>query len=220
MKLLSQKNSGFTLIELMVSIAILGIVSVGVSQMYANVLYAWNSGNVKMKLSGESRIAMLLIKKLIHSCQGSTIVISRFNSNQPANSYFGAVAGETIYATSTQQNCGCGTSSDSMTVGTKGEYVTIYQNGNYLVAKTPKLTGAVDWDDPDSIQSHVSYNYVTISSNLDNISFVMGDSTRGSVVHIAARFSKHYYRNRPPAEIMLKEAVVVKHPYSSGFYAN
>jgi len=198
----------------------MGIMSLGVVQMFTNALYAWNSGTAKMKLNGEARLAMMTMRKLIHSCQGSTIIMSRYNSQQPVNSYFAAVAGETIFATSTQQSCGCGTSSDNMTVGSKGEYVHVYQNGKYLIARAPKITGNVDWTSQEDIQAHVSYQYVTLSANLDNISFTMSDSTKGNLVYISARFSKKYLPQKPPATLMLKEAVVIKHPHSSGFYVN
>lgn len=223
MKRVLRGNKGFTLMEAMMAIAIMGIVGLGAMRMYADIAYAWRAGSAKMKISAEARLAMLTMRKFIHNCQGKTIVISRFNSNQPVNSYFSAIAGESVYATSTETNCGCGTSSDNMTVGTKGDYVQVYQNGRYLIARRPVLGTGIDWNSTSSIQSHISYQYVTLSSNLDNITFTLTDSSKGNVVYIAAKFSRAFWADltkKPPAELMLKEAVVIKHPHSGGYYAN
>ena len=67
-----KKRKGFTLLEAILSVAIMSIVSVGIFQLLRDGTYMFNFATARLSLTGESRITMLAIKKLIQQSQGST----------------------------------------------------------------------------------------------------------------------------------------------------
>jgi prepilin-type N-terminal cleavage/methylation domain-containing protein len=78
-KLLKNKK-GFTLIEIMFTLAILAIMGVTASKMYMNGISMWNSGMAQLQVQGEARLVMTSIAKFVHLAQGGTIKISRYNT--------------------------------------------------------------------------------------------------------------------------------------------
>ena len=204
----------------MISIAILGIVSVGLNKLFMNSLYMWNSGSARLALTGEARMAMTAIKKMIQNSQGASITISRFDANQPANSYLTAILAETMYITTTQAKCGCSSTSDPTTVGATGAPVEMYQYGTYLRTIFPYVKPGTDFTDNAAVQANTVYKTVTISANVESVMFAFLDSNKGTAVSTAIRLSKKVWNDRPPIVVFLKENVAVIHMHSAGYYHN
>ncbi|MFP4466022.1 MAG: PilW family protein [Candidatus Goldiibacteriota bacterium] len=215
-----KKNRGFTLIELMITISIMGIFSLGVMNLFRDGLVMWNLGSARIALAAESKISMLLITKFIHNCQGASLRTSRFNDSQPANSYISADLLETIFVTTTESNCGCGTGSDTLTVGQPNTPVQIFQKGKYLLAVSPYLLEGTDLRDADEVKANTRYQTVTLTANLESIMFNFEDSEDSKTLIVGARFSKKPLANREPVTVFLKKTIAVKHFHSAGYYYN
>ncbi|HPD18671.1 MAG TPA: prepilin-type N-terminal cleavage/methylation domain-containing protein [Candidatus Goldiibacteriota bacterium] len=217
---INKSKKGFTLIEAMISAAIISIVSIGMYNLLRDGMYMWNSGLAKMTLTTEGKITMTMIKKAIQQCQGTTIRISRFDSNQPANSYISMVLTEPIFVKTTIQRCGCGSTSDAITVGAVGAPVEIYQYNNYLRVVYPEIKPGTDLGDSEAVQANTYYKTLTISANVESIMFSFVDSKKGKAINTAGRFSKFVWNNKSPVSIFLKETVIVKRMHSAGYFHN
>lgn len=213
-------KKGFTLIEVMMTVGILGIVSIGILNLMKDGMYMWHSGTVRLALMSEARLAMFAAKKMIQQCQGSTLKISRLNTANPANSYIEAVLNEAIFLTTTRQRCGCGTTSDTMTAGGTGAPVKIYQNGTQLLMTYPHIAPGTDLGDSNEVEANTSYLTSVISNNVESLMFSYIDSRKANTVTIGLRLSKPFWNGKPPMRIFLKETVVVKRMHSAGYYHN
>ncbi len=217
---LIKKKKGFTLLELMLSVAILSIVGVGLLGLFRDGLMMWNMGTARLSLTAEARVAMMAVRKMIQQCQGATISISRFNSSQPANSYISAVLMESVFIETVQTRCGCGGATDPITVGATGAPVELFQKGTNLLSVFPVVAPGTDWTDKAEVTANTTYKTLTISANVESIMFSFLDSKKGNVVVVGARFSKKAWQNRPPVSVYIKESVIVKHMHSAGYYYN
>jgi hypothetical protein len=202
------------------TVAILGVVTVGFLKMYQQGATIWNYGTARLALANDARMTMAALTNFIQACNGTSIKISRYDTNQPANSYIAAYLVETAYATTTQNNC-CGGGSGTATFGEPGDYVQFYEYGNYLLVVTPYLLPGTNLTSRKNVSDNTRYNCMTISANVDSIMFTFTNSPQNQVVDIAARFSKVAMQaNKPPIKILLTKEVVIKHLNSAGFYAN
>ncbi|MCE5300549.1 MAG: prepilin-type N-terminal cleavage/methylation domain-containing protein [Spirochaetia bacterium] len=217
---LSGRKKGFTLIELMLTATLMGIVTVGLYNLLNNGLYMWNYGTARMALDSEARMTMLMIKKIVQVSQGSTISISRLNTSSPVNSYLSCLAGETIFVSSNRVKCGCGMSNDIETVGVKGAPVEIYQDRNYIVASFPQVKPGTDMTDSTAVSNNTKYTSITITANADSLEFAFIDSPEGTKISTAVRLSKLVMNDRPILTVFLKDIAVVKHMNSAGYYNN
>lgn len=215
-----KKRRGFTLIEALISVAILGIVSVGINRLFMNSVYMWNYGMARLALTGEARMSMMAIKKMIQNSQGASLAISRFNTNQPANSYLSAVLAETMFISTTQQRCGCAATSDPTTVGATGAPVELYQYGAHLRTVFPAVKPGTDLGDNAAVEANTYYKTMTLSANVESVIFAFMDSNKGTSVSTAIKLSKRVMNNKPPIVIYLKENVAVKRMHSAGYYHN
>lgn len=217
---LNKSKKGFTIIEAIISAAIMSIVSVGIYSLMRDGMYMWNSGVARMALTTEGKTTMVLIKKAIQQCQGTTIRISRFNSNQPANSYISMVLTEPLFIRTTIQRCRCGSQTDAITVGAAGSPIEIYQYNNYLRVVYPEVKPGTDLGDADAVEANTFYKTLTVSANVESIMFSYVDSKKGRAINTAARFSKWAWANRKPISIFLKETVIIKRMHSAGYFHN
>lgn len=215
-----KKNKGLTLIEVMISVTILGIISVGAIKLYSQGLEMWNYGTAKMALAGEARIIMTTLTKFIHACQGTTVKISRFNNNQPTNSYISGKLLETVFVTTTRGRCCGNAETKNMTVGGAGEDVQIFQNNNYLLSVRPYLLPGTDITDPSEVKNNTRYKTITLTANVESIMFVYDDSQKSDTIVVSVRLSNKPLFNKPPIKINLKKSVVIKHMHSAGYYGN
>jgi len=215
-------QKGTTLIEAMIVLGLIGIVTVGMYNMYKQAVYMWNYGTSRMALSNESRVTMETLTRFIQAANGASMKISRYDTNQPVNSYIAAKLNETVYATSTQAKCCGGSSSSAMTVGSTNDYVSIYLYGHVLFLSSPYLKPGTDLTNPTSVAQNTAYQYVTLSTHVDSLMFAFENSTANLVVDIAARFSTFPLAGiqNNPVKIYAKKKVVIKHQGSAGFYAN
>jgi prepilin-type N-terminal cleavage/methylation domain-containing protein len=221
MKKIVRGKKGFTLIEVMISVAIMGIASIGVMRMYKDGLRAFDIGSKKVAITSEANISMAEITRFIQVCQGSTIRITRFNSSQPANSYFTAAANETVFATTTKQNCGCGTSSSPSTYGAAFNYkkpTSVFQYNNCLLATMPVIAPGTDYSDLDNVDAHTSLQTVTLTANLDNLSFTFENTTEGDLVIVSLRLRKGAWNNSSFVTTSLRKSILVKRMHSTGYY--
>jgi len=217
---LNKSKKAFTLIEAIISVAILSVISVGILNLMRDGMYMWNTGIAKMALTTEGKITMVMIKKAIQQCQGTTIRISRFNSNQPANSYISMILTEPLYIRTTIQRCRCGSQTDAITVGAAGSPVEIYQHNNYLRVVYPEVKPGTDMGDADEVEANTFYKTLTVSANVESIMFSFVDSKKGRAVNVAGRFSKWAWHDRKPIAVFLKETVVIKRMHSAGYFHN
>jgi len=216
-----RKKSGFTLLEAVITVGILSIVSVGIFNLMRDGLYLWQSGSARLAIESEARIAMAVIKKIVQQCQGTSLSISRIDSQNPVNSYLSAVLTETLFVKTTQQRCGCGSgSSDPITVGGTGAHVEIFQKDHYLLVVFPEVLPGTDLGDSSAVEQNTYYKTLTLSANVESLMFTFNDSKKGTVISAAARFSKRFYENRPPAKVLLKETAIIKRMHSAGYYYN
>jgi prepilin-type N-terminal cleavage/methylation domain-containing protein len=219
MKIIKTKK-GFTLVEVMMTVGILGVISIGIMNLMKDGMYMWHSGTVRIALMSEARLAMFAAKKMIQQCQGSTLKISRVDASNPANSYIEAVLNEAIFITTTRQRCGCDTTSETMTAGGTGAPVKIYQNGTQLLMTYPHIAPGTDISDADEVEANTSYITSVISNNVESLMFSYIDSRKANTVTIGLRLSKPFWAGKPPMSIFLKETVVVKRMHSAGYYHN
>ena len=213
-------KKGFTLVEVMMTVGILGIVSIGVLNLMRDGMYMWHSGTARIALMSEGRLAMFAAKKMIQQCQGSTLKISRLNTANPANSYIEAVLNEAIFITTTRQRCGCATTTETMTAGGTGAPVKIYQDGTSLKMTYPRIAPGTDLADGAEVEANTSYVTSVISNNVEALMFSYIDSRKANTVTIGLRLSKPFWNGRPPMRVFLKETVVVKRMHSAGYYHN
>lgn len=217
---LNRNKKGFTIIEAMISASIIAIISVGLYSLMRDGMYMWNAGIAKIALTTEAKITMSMIKKAIQQCQGTTIRISRFNSNQPANSYISMILTEPLFIRTTVQRCRCGSTTDAITVGAAGSPVEIYQYSNYLRVVYPEVLPGTDLGDADQVEANTFYKTITISANVESLMFSFSDSKKGRTINVAARFTKWAWHNKKPVEIFLKESVILKRMHSAGYFHN
>jgi|ERR1035437_11910 prepilin-type N-terminal cleavage/methylation domain-containing protein len=212
-----RKNKGFTFVEVMIAMAIMGLMTVAILKLYTSGITMWNSGRDNLRLSTEAKIAMAALTKFVQVANGTSICISRFDSTEPANSYISGTLTDTIYITSTTSVC-CGGGSDYFTAGNAGDPVQIFQKDHYLLAVRPvPIPGA---SLTDNTIAHSRPQCITISANLDSLQFTYDDSTAGNTIVIGMRFSCLVYKNKPPISIFLKKTVVIKHQNGTGYYGN
>jgi prepilin-type N-terminal cleavage/methylation domain-containing protein len=215
-----RKKRGFTLVEAMISVAILGIVSMGLNGLFRDSMYMWNMGTARLALNGEARLAMTAVRKLIENAQGTSLTISRFNSNQPAFSYLNATLAESMFITTTTTNCGCTNTNEPTTVGETGAPVELYQYNNYLRFVFPVVAPGTDLTNESAVESNTSYKTLTISANVESVVFAFADSNKGTAITAAIRLSKKVWNNKPPVVVFLKENIMVKRMHSAGYYHN
>ena len=213
-----KKKKGFTLIEAMLTVLILSIVSIGVYKMMDDGIKIWNYGTAKLSISSEARIAIAALTKFIHNAIGNSIKISRYDNTQPAASYIAAFVVDPIYVTTTFSNCGCCSSSDTLTVGIPGDYVKIYQYNNNLVINFPVIPPGTDLTSGSDVQNKIYYRNITLSTHLDSLMVYFKDGPENKTLNIAARFSKKV--GNDVIKIFLKKSVVIKHRHSAGYYYN
>jgi prepilin-type N-terminal cleavage/methylation domain-containing protein len=215
-----KNKKGFTLMEMMINVAIIGIIGVGLVRLFADGMYMWNMGSARVAMASEARMTMVMLKKLIEECQGSSISIARYDAHQPANSYLEAVVQEAVYVTTTQANCGCGTQSTSTTVGGTGAPVQIFQFGSSLLCVFPYVDPGTDMTSQTQVNLHTHYSTLTISASVDSLMFSYADSPKGTIVNVGARFSRQPMKSKPPIYTFLNDTIVVKHMHSAGYYYN
>ena len=207
--------------EAMLSIAMLSIISVGIFSLLKDGNTMWQNGSARIALESEARITMLTVRKLITQSQGATIAISRFDASQPVNSYLEAIMAEEVYITTTQSKCGCaGQSSSTTTVGAAGAPVQLYQYGSRLLAVYPQVKPGTDMTDNTQVTANTYYTTVTITADLDSISFDFADSKDATVINVGARFSKWVFASSPPMTLFMQETIVVKRMHAAGYYYN
>jgi type II secretory pathway pseudopilin PulG len=216
-KTLLRSKKGFTLIEAVITIGMLGVVITVLGNYILNGAYAWNMGAAKMQIAGEGRIAIEALAKFIQNAQAATITISRFNDSQPADSYISGKLAETIYLNVNTGACGFASGGSNM-VGTAGGDFAIYQNGRYLVLSVPKLASGTNFSDPTN--AVVTYNNVTLTANLESLMLTFEDSKLGKSISTGVKLSKRVYPTRPEVRMLLKKPVVIKHYHTSGYYGN
>ena len=199
----------------------MSIVSVGIFQLLRDGTYMFNFATARLSLTGESRITMLAIKKLIQQSQGSTIAISRINANEPANSYIEAIMAEEAVVSTTQSNCGCANGGASLvTIGATGAPVQLFQKNGYLLSVYPQVLPGTDLTNSTQVQANTYYKTITLSANVDSLMFAFVDSKEGTAIAVGARFKKWIYKNKPPVIVFMRENIVVKRMHSAGFYYN
>src|SRR6056297_2863484 len=99
MKKISKNKKGFTLIETMITVGLVGILFAGVYTMYKNGADIWTWGSAKITLNNEANIVMMGLTKFISSSQGSSLKITRYGPEQPVQSCLSGILAETAYST-------------------------------------------------------------------------------------------------------------------------
>ncbi len=212
-----KSNKGFTLIEAIIVVGIIGIVSAGVYKLAADGIKMWKYSLARFDLLMESRQTMDFISKWIQSCRGISIEITRVDNTQPVNSSFFSILGEPVYyASGPMTNPGGGRwwrwwrprlNPSYQTLYNENTAFSIYQIGNklFLEIKLPKS------EDTDTL---------LLSDNISSIMFTFDNSQEGTTVLVGAKFSKRVFNDpeTKPISFFLQKTIIVKHLYSEGHY--
>ncbi len=213
---------GWTLLELLMTSLLLGALGYGTLKIFTDGLKIWHNSSARLALYSEARLTMLLLTKFVQNCQGSTIRISRFNNNQPAQSFISGILVEPLYVKTTTGYC-CGSGSDTITVGSANNpnknHTRIYQQDNKLIVAYPYLVPGTDIRDKNAVEANTYYKYITLSTNLESLIITYDDSKRDKIILVSARFVKTGFQNQLQ-RVNLKQAIAVKRMHSSGYYAN
>lgn len=78
-----KNNRGWTLVELMIIVAMFGILSLSVSSLFLHIWRFYRITHVQKELQEEARTIMELIIRDLRNGISSTIVISRYDNQQP-----------------------------------------------------------------------------------------------------------------------------------------
>lgn len=220
-KILKNKD-GFTLMEALITSALVALIGYGATKMLIDGVKIWNNGSVRMALYSEARICMIALTKFIHAAQGSTIRISRYNNNQPANSLISGILTEALYVKTTTGYC-CGSGSDVITVGSANNpnknHTYIYQQDNKLIISYPYLVPGTDIRDKNAVDANTYPKYITLSANLESLIITYDDSRKDKTILVSARFAKRGFRNEI-IRVHLNQAVSVRRMHTEGYYAN
>jgi prepilin-type N-terminal cleavage/methylation domain-containing protein len=81
-----RSQSGFTLIEAMLAVAILGVIMVVVDKLILGGLMAWAYSKSSFSAQNDVRITREQITKQLHEASASSVVISRTGTAQPEGS--------------------------------------------------------------------------------------------------------------------------------------
>lgn len=77
------KNKGWTLVELMIIIAMFGILSLSISSLFLQIWRFYRITHVQKELQEEARMIMEVIMRNLRNGISNTIVISRYDNQQP-----------------------------------------------------------------------------------------------------------------------------------------
>jgi uncharacterized protein (TIGR02599 family) len=72
-----RKNRGFTLVEIMIAVAIMGVLVTVGSQMYVQVQRFFFLSNARVALQRDARAAMIVITRRLRQAQSATLVIDQ-----------------------------------------------------------------------------------------------------------------------------------------------
>jgi prepilin-type N-terminal cleavage/methylation domain-containing protein len=209
-----KKSGGFTLIEAMITVAIMGILLAGISSMIVTSFKTWNIVTSRIRMEAEARTAVTFLSKIVRASQDTTIKISRLDSSQPCNSYISGQPMEQIYFTAVNA-CGCNSGGNLVTVASNGGDFAMYQDDRSLIIKYPNPPASLD----PSIEESYTYNYRTICADVDSFMVGYDDSTSMKSISVSLRLSEKISNNKIN-EYMIKQRIVLQHHYSSGYYGN
>jgi len=77
------KEKGFTLTELLIGTAILGVIACVCATIYIQGFRSWRQSSAQIEVQGQARIILDMIEKDIRQAKASTITISQYNTTQP-----------------------------------------------------------------------------------------------------------------------------------------
>jgi len=217
MKKILKGKKGFTLIEAMLTVAIISIISVGIYKLLIDGVKMWKYGLARYDLLMEANQTMDFISRWIQASRGISIEISRADANQPVNSSFFSILSEPVYFASGPMTIpGSGgrwwwrrprLNPEYQTLYKENTAFTIYQIGRklYLGIKFPNK------EESDTL---------LISNNINSIMFTFDNSQEGTTVLVGASFSKRVFNdiNTKPASLFLQKTIIIKNLYSEGFY--
>ncbi|MCX7941353.1 MAG: hypothetical protein N2555_06245, partial [Endomicrobia bacterium] len=91
-------NKGWTLVELMIIVTMFGILSLSVSQIFLHIWRFYRITHVQKELQEEARTIMEVMTRHLRNARSDTIVLSRFNPQQPPYSKidFYTIDGSTV----------------------------------------------------------------------------------------------------------------------------
>lgn len=79
----SRRRSGYSLAEIMLVVAILGILANVGATLFLNTNRFFILTNAKTELQTQARSIMYVVGRNLHQAQSATIVLDRFNASQP-----------------------------------------------------------------------------------------------------------------------------------------
>ena len=79
----SRKNKGMSLTELMVSIAIIGIIGATLTVLFTRWVRVWYLSKTNSEIQADARASIELMNRNLRQATASSVVIDRFDANQP-----------------------------------------------------------------------------------------------------------------------------------------
>ncbi len=127
---------GYTLVEVMITVAIMSVVAALISPLLTNMTSFWRLTQARTVIERDARVSMDLMNRAIRQAQSSTIILSSYPNEPPY--------------------------SEISFTDIKGNLVSFYQQGNYLyekfnttVSMLTKNLEFVSFTFPDSSQTGI-----------------------------------------------------------------
>lgn len=92
------KDHGYSLTELMITVAILGMTSMVVSQLLVSTFKLWKMNQTRLEVQRDARTALSLLESALREASADTVVLTRNSSSEPPYSKisYTSVDGESV----------------------------------------------------------------------------------------------------------------------------
>ncbi|OGS44736.1 MAG: hypothetical protein A2539_03885 [Elusimicrobia bacterium RIFOXYD2_FULL_34_15] len=94
---LSTRSKGLTLVELMINIVSVSIIAMALTSLFLKFIQFWQLSSAKTDIQRDGRTAINAINKNLRQADASSIVVDRYDANQPPYSRISFTKNNQIY---------------------------------------------------------------------------------------------------------------------------